>query len=237
MTNEIASGSSSSLLLDPLVSPVHGDGSSTVYSLTGDMLQARIERWMQRLSALTELQLPTDYPRPLPLQVVEAEKTLALPDALCLGLLQLSLQLSSITAEDSTSQVTPFTILLSAFALLIHRYTGEEDIAVGSSSLSSNPLVLRLAVRGSDSFASLVLHVKQVGNAPMYRRSHVVLTHTSHTHICIHTHTFGLATSSRWRRRPLAMKYRSMRYSKRWWTHRTRTCRRWLVYDSSTWST
>lgn len=94
--------------------------------------------------------------------VVEAERTLALPDALCLGLLQLSLQLSTWTAELCTSQVTPFTIVLAAFALLIHRYTGEEDIVVGSSSHSSNPLVLRLRVKGTDTFAELVLHVKQI---------------------------------------------------------------------------
>jgi L-aminoadipate-semialdehyde dehydrogenase len=47
-----------------------------------------------RLKHMAEWLLPTDYPRPLPMKVVEADKTLSLPDPICLRLLQLSLSLT-----------------------------------------------------------------------------------------------------------------------------------------------
>lgn len=41
--------------------------------LEDSRLEAKTERCKARLEALTELTLPTDYPRPIPLRVVEAE--------------------------------------------------------------------------------------------------------------------------------------------------------------------
>jgi L-aminoadipate-semialdehyde dehydrogenase len=143
--------------------PSHGAAVST---------ETIVERWKTRLANLTELQFPTDYPRPLPLQVIEAERTLALPDRTCLALLQLSLSLTQenvvegnedeCSVATSPSAVTPFTVVLAAFAVLLHRYTSEEDIVLGSSSSSCNPLVLRLRLCGSDSFESVVRMVKKV---------------------------------------------------------------------------
>ncbi|KAJ2386564.1 large subunit of alpha-aminoadipate reductase, partial [Coemansia sp. RSA 2559] len=127
-------------------------------------LSERLGRWQERLRSPTELQLPTDYPRPIPLKVVEAVETFELSAQSSLALLQLALSLQqesdeSIAAADDHS-ASPFTVLLAAFTVLLHRYTAEEDIVVSSSSESSNPLVLRLTVKATDTFMD-VLHMAQ----------------------------------------------------------------------------
>ena len=55
-----------------------------------------------------------------------------------------------------------FHLLLSAFAVLLHRYTGETDLGIGSSSASAkNPLILRLLVDPSDPFGAVVKNIQQ----------------------------------------------------------------------------
>ncbi|KAJ1837941.1 large subunit of alpha-aminoadipate reductase, partial [Coemansia sp. RSA 2703] len=124
-------------------------------------LGSRLTRWQERLRSPTELQLPTDYPRPIPARMVEAVSTFELSSSSSLSLLQLALYLQQDddkAASDSTA--SPFTVLLAAFAVLLHRYTGEEDVVVGSSSESSNPLVLRMNVKPEETFLD-VLHTVQ----------------------------------------------------------------------------
>ncbi|KAJ2530202.1 large subunit of alpha-aminoadipate reductase, partial [Coemansia sp. RSA 1933] len=101
-------------------------------------LSERLGRWQERLRSPTELQLPTDYPRPIPLKVVEAVETFELSAQSSLTLLQLALSMQQQEGEDHSA--SPFTVLLAAFSVLLHRYTAEEDIVVSSSSESSNPL-------------------------------------------------------------------------------------------------
>ncbi|KAJ2486818.1 large subunit of alpha-aminoadipate reductase [Coemansia sp. RSA 2050] len=134
----------------------------TPVASTADLAEvnSRVSRWQDRLRSPTELQLPTDYPRPIPLKVVEAMETFELSAASSLSVLQLSLHLQQQHAADNTA--SPFTVLLAAFAVLLHRYTAEEDIVVGSSSESLNPLVLRLAVRAEDSFLDVLQMAQQV---------------------------------------------------------------------------
>ncbi|KAJ1652052.1 large subunit of alpha-aminoadipate reductase [Dispira simplex] len=131
-------------------------------------LADRLEGWQQRLHRLTELVLPTDYPRPVPLKVVEASHTFSLPDSACLALLQLSLShAGSPTTATPPEPSSPFTILLAAFVVLMNRYTSEEDIVVGSSSDSGNPLILRLAVHPEDTFLQVIDMVKRVEEEAM----------------------------------------------------------------------
>ncbi|KAK9727639.1 large subunit of alpha-aminoadipate reductase [Basidiobolus ranarum] len=125
-----------------------------------ELLDDRINAWKNKLQSLTELQLPTDYPRSVPLKIVEAVEALQLPEATCLAILQLSLAINSNNTQ--LEPPSPFSILLAAFAILLHRYTGEEDIPVGSSSDSRNPLVLRLTVKGTDTFEDVIQMVQQV---------------------------------------------------------------------------
>ncbi|KAJ2761749.1 large subunit of alpha-aminoadipate reductase, partial [Coemansia nantahalensis] len=133
----------------------------------------RLRRWQERLRSPTELQLPTDYPRPIPLKVVEAVETFELSAQSSLAVLQLALSLQQESSSSSSGgddddgndddhTGSPFTVLLAAFSILLHRYTAEEDIVVSSSSESSNPLVLRLAVSPEDNFMDVLRTVQRV---------------------------------------------------------------------------
>lgn len=132
-----------------------------------------LDRWRKRLSRLSNISLPTDYPRPIPAKVIEAEQSLDLPEEVSVEILQLSLnlknQLRKMALEGnnknsdekipSDSAVSPFAIILSAFAILLHKFTGEEDIPVGSSSRSTNPLVLRIGIKETDTIKNVVQKV------------------------------------------------------------------------------
>jgi len=133
---------------------------------SSDSLKDRLARWKTRLNALTEIHLPTDYPRPTPLQIVEAVHSLQLTEQTSLALLQASMAINtpsgstrsgySTPTGKSSSHVSPFTILLAAFAVLLHRYTGDEDMSIGSSSEARNPVVLRLGVAPNQTFRDVV---------------------------------------------------------------------------------
>lgn len=128
--------------------------------LSPSALDQRLERWKTRLAGLTELQLPTDYPRPHPLKVVESVLRHSLPEATSLALLKLSLAASA----SASTPPSPFTVVLTAFSVLLHRWTGEEDMTVGSSSTASNPLVLRIPISPDQSLSSLVAQVGDLEN-------------------------------------------------------------------------
>ncbi|KJE96719.1 aminoadipate-semialdehyde dehydrogenase [Capsaspora owczarzaki ATCC 30864] len=111
--------------------------------------------WRERLANLPYPQLPTDYPRPVKQQMVEGEETLLLDDKTCRSILHFSLD----------ADVKPFTTVLAAFTILVHKYTREEDIVIGSSSSNYNPLVLRLGVNGESTLRDVVLHARDVEEA------------------------------------------------------------------------
>ncbi|THH01178.1 hypothetical protein EW026_g1467 [Hermanssonia centrifuga] len=133
------------------------------------MSDPRLERVLSRLQNLPEISLPTDYPRPLGAnKLVEAAVTADLSEQTCLGLLKLALYNES-SSEDDEEQAgdndTPsaFHLLLAAFSVLLHRYTGDTDLVIGSSSASArDPLVLRISVDPSDPFWAVVRKVQQL---------------------------------------------------------------------------
>ncbi|KAJ2496481.1 large subunit of alpha-aminoadipate reductase [Coemansia sp. RSA 1972] len=142
------------MVLNPIMTPA-----PSVANLAD--LNERLARWQERLLSSTELQLPTDYPRPIPLKVVEAVETFELSAQSSLAILQLALSLQQESNPDDHT-ASPFTVLLAAFSVLLHRYTAEEDIVVSSSSESSNPLVLRLDVKPGDSFLDVLRMAQRV---------------------------------------------------------------------------
>lgn len=119
---------------------------------------ARLEAWQARLQNLTDLQVPTDYPRPLPSRTVEEVQSYDLSEQTLLSILQHSVGQTT----SNNDRPTPFSILLAAFAVLLQRYTGDEEFAVGTSSPSNNTLVLRLNVNPQDTFSKVVNMVHQV---------------------------------------------------------------------------
>jgi len=105
-----------------------------------------LDYWKARLAYAPALELPTDKPRPAVQSLSGENRQFKLPTGLTDG----------IKALSRREGVTLFMTLVSAFQILLHRYTGQDDIVIGTltvrqSSLEleglngifGNPLVLR----------------------------------------------------------------------------------------------
>ncbi|MCY1023460.1 non-ribosomal peptide synthase/polyketide synthase [Pyxidicoccus sp. MSG2] len=91
--------------------------------LHGETLQAQLGWWKQRLAGAPHaLELPTDKPRPAVLSNLGASVQVALPSGL-------SEAVESLAKREGA---TPFMVLLAAFQALLRRYSGQEDVVVGS---------------------------------------------------------------------------------------------------------
>ncbi|KAL1983041.1 hypothetical protein VTN96DRAFT_524 [Rasamsonia emersonii] len=117
--------------------------------LNASPAQERLERWAQRLENLTVSPLTRDYPetnvpeagkRP-----IEAFESLKLtPDAL------------AAVQKLSETSGSAFLVFLTAFVVLVARLTGDEDIAIGTSSADDGrPFVLRVQLEASETFSQL----------------------------------------------------------------------------------
>lgn len=135
-------------------------------SLDGERLDALLAYWRARLAgAPPALDLPTDYARAAVQPTDHGEQSLTLSGVL-------SARLRALGREAG---VTPFMTLLAAFGTLLHRYTGQDDVLVGSpiagrtrSETASligffvNTLVLRLELSGDPTFRELLHRVREV---------------------------------------------------------------------------
>jgi amino acid adenylation domain-containing protein len=133
--------------------------------MKGEILDAKIAYWKKRLAgAPPVLELPTDRPRP----AVQAHHGAIVTYTISQNLLDRLRRLSQ--AEDATL----FMTLLSAFQLLLSRYSGQEDIVVGSTVAGRNysetePLIgffintlaMRADLSGEPTFRELLARVKQ----------------------------------------------------------------------------
>ena len=91
--------------------------------LQGEVLKNQLSYWQRQLEDAPELlDLPTDRPRPSVQTFRGATKMFALPQ-------QLSDSLKELSRRES---VTPFMLLLAAFAALLYRYSEQEDIVIGT---------------------------------------------------------------------------------------------------------
>lgn len=96
--------------------------------LSGEVLNAHISYWQRQLAELPVMELPTDRPRP-PMQTDNGALR-----SLCLSL-EVSKQLQALSLREGT---TLFMTLLAAFQALLARYSGQQDIAVGSPIANRN---------------------------------------------------------------------------------------------------
>jgi amino acid adenylation domain-containing protein len=134
--------------------------------LQGEVLQTQLNYWQKQLTAVPPLlELPTDRPRPSVQSFRGRSIFLQLdPD--------LTQKLKRLSQESGT---TLFMTLLTAFTLLLSRYSGQEDIVVGSAIANRNrreiePLIgffvntlaLRTNLQGNPTFLELLNRVKQV---------------------------------------------------------------------------
>jgi amino acid adenylation domain-containing protein len=133
--------------------------------LRGEVLERQLAYWRERLAGIAPLGLVTDRPRPVSPQASGGLRFVAIPPALT----------ERLRAFSGSRGVTLFMTLLAAFQALLHRYTGQDDVAVGSPIANRergevetligffvNMLVLRTDLAGDPSFGELLERVRQV---------------------------------------------------------------------------
>ncbi len=133
--------------------------------LQGETLERQLNYWKEKLGIDPPvLELPTDFPRPASMSFEGASLPVELPRQLVTELTRLSRQ----------ENVTMFMTLLAGFLTLLHRYTGQDEISVGSPIANRtrketeeligffvNTLVLHTDLAGDPSFRELLARVKE----------------------------------------------------------------------------
>jgi amino acid adenylation domain-containing protein len=134
--------------------------------LHGEVLARQLDYWKQQLGGeLPVLELPTDRPRPAVQRYQGASESLLLPPEL----------LTKLSTIGQSAGATPFMTLLVAFQILLYRYSGQDDILIGTPianrgraelenlmGLFLNTLVVRVDLSGNPTFKQLLGHVRQV---------------------------------------------------------------------------
>ncbi len=135
------------------------------HRLQGTLLAEQLAYWQQQLDGVPPLALPTDFPRP-PVQTFQgATAFIDLPPALT----------GALEALGQRSGSTLFMTLLAAFGTLLHRYTGQSQIVIGSPIANRNrseiegligffvnTLVLCTDLSGDPDFLQLLDRVRRV---------------------------------------------------------------------------
>lgn len=134
--------------------------------MRGEVLDAQLSYWKEQLGHnLPRLRLPTDRPRPPVQSYCGKHQPLALSKSITGALKRLARR----------EGVTLFVTLLAAFKTLLYRYTGQEDIIVGSAFANRdrselegligffvNTLPLRTRLSGNPSFRELLSRVSEI---------------------------------------------------------------------------
>jgi hypothetical protein len=134
--------------------------------LTGATLESLLAYWRNRLAgAPAVIELPLDRPRP----PVQRFAGAALPLFLDAELVE------DLDALARSCQCTLFMVLLAGFSALLHRYSGETDVVIGTPialrekpefesliGLFVNTLVLRIDLGGNPAVQDLLRHVRDV---------------------------------------------------------------------------
>jgi len=133
--------------------------------LQGGVLEELLDYWRPQLTGATVLELPIDYSRAAEQPSGTASLTFELSR-------ELTAALNELTRREGVSM---FMTLLACWQLLLARYTGQEDIVIGTSianrnraevenliGLFVNILVLRTHVFGELTFLELLARVREV---------------------------------------------------------------------------
>jgi amino acid adenylation domain-containing protein len=134
--------------------------------LVGQALEDAIAPWRERLADIpAALDLPTDHPRPAVTSYRGGGRRSRLDRST-------SEQIGTFSRAEGA---TPFATVLAAFDVLLHRYSGQETIMVGSTTagrdrpelenvvgLLANTIVLRNDLSGDPTFRELLGRVRRV---------------------------------------------------------------------------
>jgi amino acid adenylation domain-containing protein len=131
--------------------------------LQGEVLEKKLGYWKDKLSDSEPLQLPLDFERPSVQSTKGAIASFSIDK-------DLSDSLNSLSKKNG---VTFFMTLLSAFNVLLYRYSGQENFTIGSPIAGRqqeetealigffiNTLALRSEVTGTESFDELLQKIK-----------------------------------------------------------------------------
>ena len=132
--------------------------------LQGPVLEGQLDYWRKQVGDAPILALPTDRPRP-PLQTYAgARHDITIPPAMA----------ARLEVLNRETGATPFMSLLAVFQVLLARYSGQEDILVGTPVANRqrmeleqligffvNTLVMRGDLSGKPSFRELVRRDRQ----------------------------------------------------------------------------
>ncbi|NPC86979.1 AMP-binding protein, partial [Pyxidicoccus fallax] len=133
--------------------------------LQGKELERHLSFWKEQLAgAALALELPTDRPRPPEQTFRGATLPVKLPR-------ELSEALKALCQREG---VTPFMLLLAAFQVVLHRYSGQEAFCIGTPMAGRdqaqlegligffvNTLALRTRLEGNPTFRELLGRVKE----------------------------------------------------------------------------
>lgn len=133
--------------------------------LQGEIFDSQLTYWKKQLAGAPVLELPTDHPRPSVQTFRGSQQFFFIPEVL-------TERLKAISRAEGT---TLFMTLLAAFQTLLHRYTGKDDILVGSPVAGRNrtdiealigffvnTLILRADLSGDPSFRELLGRVRKL---------------------------------------------------------------------------
>lgn len=131
--------------------------------LQGSVLEAQLQYWKEQLRDIVPLRFPTDRPASSLPKSHGGRTSRLLSRSLSEALKAISLQ----------EQVTLFMTLLAGFQILLYRYTGQEDICVGTPTANRNrdeienligffvnTLILRTNLSGNPSFYEVLQRIK-----------------------------------------------------------------------------
>ncbi|GEO12155.1 non-ribosomal peptide synthetase [Segetibacter aerophilus] len=132
--------------------------------LRDEVLDNKIGYWREKLKDLSPLHMPTDFPRP----AIQSTRG---------SIVNFSIEkdvVDKITTVSKEQGATFFMTLLTAFKILLHKYTGEEDICIGTPVAGRlqeevegligfflNTLAIRTNLNGKISFVDLLQVVKE----------------------------------------------------------------------------
>ncbi|HYR08037.1 MAG TPA: amino acid adenylation domain-containing protein, partial [Longimicrobium sp.] len=134
--------------------------------LAGEVLDRQLAYWKERLAGAPELlELPADHPRP----AVQTPRGATVPVELSPELLE---RLQALGRSEGASL---YTVVLSAFQVLLSKYSGSKDVVVGSPIAGRtrkeverligffvNTLVLRTDLSGDPGFREVLRRAREV---------------------------------------------------------------------------
>ncbi len=131
--------------------------------IAGPRAARRLEHWRRRLDGAPELPLPLDRPRPAQRRFRGAIVPLTVP----------SERVRALREVGQSSGATLFQSLAAVWALLLHRFSGQDDVITSTAAdlrqrrefeavvgYCLTPLVLRCDLSGDPSFSELVVRVR-----------------------------------------------------------------------------